>query len=535
MCKKTYLIYAAVLLAASCLLSCEKEPEVYSTQEIYLDVAPGATTKGFLNANDLTQNGTKFRVFDYLSGYSGEIDGHENGEEYQFFTDDLTFKSDAATWKWLFGDVNTPTSYHWTRTGVHHFFGWLLADGHDALTLTTQSFFDTYTPGSKTVYLAKTIGQSAPQYDFMYSDVIPVDIAQDGIPNKVDMPMRHLFGAVGMTVSNTSDSDVTVYWVKLLNFPNSGNATLNYDMENGVSLVQPDPSASGLFWPNTEYGTPITLPNKNASNAGKVYDTYDGQEVTENHEPTYRISWPMSLAAVAPIVDHINDDGSFVLTANSPKVEVRYRYGNNTPKTVYVPFPTSENPVAAITAGRRTRINLSFDNKHILLSYDILPWKYEEFPMEFEDDAISSTQLKFTENTYEAGSKEYETNPDGSPTKHEVVKLISGSIAGGWIAKGKFKIYTPVNATLSVGLGGDADSFIVELDSGDHPTGIGGGNSTITIDPKRDNGLITLTIRPNGTAVSGRRVYLHFAVRNNGRDASADTEINRDNYIVMIP
>lgn len=532
MCKTAYLISGACLLAATCLLSCEKEPEVYSTQEIYLDVAPGATTKGFLNANDLTQNGTKFRVFDYLSGYSGNIDGHENGVEYQFFTDDLTFKSDAATWKWLFGDVNNPTSYHWTRTGVHHFFGWLLADGHDALTLTTQAYFDTYTPGSKTVYLAKTIGQSAPQYDFLYSDVETVDIAEDGIPNKVDMPMRHLFGAVGITISNESDIDYKVRAIRLLNFPNSGNATLSFDMQNGVSVSHPDPTASGVFWPNITYGTPLVLPNKNDANGGKVFDAYDGQEVTSSHDPVYRIAWPMSLAAVAPIVDHIEDDGSFVLKSNSPKIEVEYALGNsNTFRTATVPFPTAENPVAAITAGKRTKISLSFSNKHILFSYDILPWKYEEFPMAFEDDAISTTQLKFTENTYNPGTKII----DDDGTKHDVIQLISGSTAGHWIAKGKFKAYTPVNAILSVGLGGDADSFIVELDSGDHPTGNGNGNSTITINPLRDGGQITLTIRPRGTATSGKRVFLHFAVRNNGRDSDADTEINRDNYIVMIP
>lgn len=529
--KTAYLISGAFILAATCLLSCEKEPEVYSSQEIHLDAAPGVTTKGFLNTGDLTQNGTKFQVYDYLSGYTGRIDGHENGEEYCFFSNSLTYKSDATNWKWLFGNVNSPTSYRWTRTGVHHFYGWLMTDGHDATNLDSEAFFDTYTPGTKTVYLAKTIGQNAPQYDFLYSDVISVDVVNNGIPSKVDLPMKHLFGAVGMTIQNESDSDITVYNVSLLNFPNNGEASINYDMEDGVTVVHPDPTPSSQFWPNITYTNPLFLPNKNDANGGKVFDTYDGQQITDSHEPVYRIAWPMSLAAVAPIVDHIEDDGRYVLTSGSPKLEVRYKSGVGSAKTVTVPFPTNANPVAAITAGRRTRFNLSFDNKHINLSYSILPWKYEEYPMAFEDDAISTTQLKFTENTYTAGSKVYD--PDG--TKHDVIQLINGSTAGTNIAKGKFKAYTPVNAILSVGVGGDADAFIVELDSGDIATGIGGGNSSITIDPKRDGGQITLTVRPKGTPTSGSKVYLHFAVRNNGRDSSADTEINRDNYIIMIP
>ena len=101
------------------------------------------------------------------------------------------------------------------------------------------------------------------------------------------------------------------------------------------------------------------------------------------------------------------------------------------------------------------------------------------------------------------------------------------------MARGKFSIYTPVNGRLSIGLSGDTDSFIVTLESGNTYTGT--GNDYILIDPTRDGGAITLGVKPKGVPASGKKLFLHFAVTNHNRDTDADTEINRDNYVITIP
>lgn len=536
--KRYILIGMCLLLAAGLFSSCRRDEgdgPVMSEEYIVLDAAPSADgTKAFLNRGDLTVNGTAFRMFDYLSGYTGTISGHSDGEEYQYFDNTLTYYPAATSeWKWVFGSTSSPTSYRWTRTGTHHFFGWLMTDGHDTANLNTTSFFGAgYEPGTKTVTLTKTLTADGQQYDFLYSDVVPVDVINDGIPSKVDIPMSHMFGAIGVALSNTSDMDVIVYSVKIYNFPNNGSTTLNYDMADGVTVVHPDPSPSGDYWPNNVFGSAITLYNKDHANAGKTYDAYTGLEETELAPLQYRMAWPMSLSAVAPIVDHLEEDGSVVLTSGSPRIEVDCKVGSQARKTLKVAFPTANNPTAAITAGRKTRLNLNFANKQVILSYEVLPWQYEDFPMAFEGDAISTTQLKFADGTYQKGASKL---IDAEGNKHDVIPLISGSSAGSWIAKGTFKAYTPVNAVLSVGLSGNTEDFIVELDSGEHLVGTGGGSSTITINPKRDGGQITLTIRPRGTARSGSKVFLHFAVRNNGRDSDADSEINRDAFVVTIP
>ena len=521
------------------VVSCTKEitDPAFTPEQIILDAAPGASgTKGFLNAGGLTVDGTKFQTYDYLSGFNGTVLGHTQGEEFQYFGDPLTYVSTATPWTWVFGNTSQPTSYPWTRTGTHHFFGWLLADGNDATHLATSSFFDSYSTGTKTVTLTKDIDIDDYQYDFLYSSVVPVNVINDGIPQKVDLPMKHLFGALGMSVSNQSKADVIVYSVTFKNFPNKRTVTLDYsNLDAGVTLTSSDASDpdpyynNNNFWPNKISSSGITLYNANhATLAGKEYDVFNSAEVTDQNPVSYHMCWPVSLAALEPTVTGLDSGGNPTYSSTSPLISVRCKVGAEAARTIEFRFPKLDGAVDAITAGKKTHLKLLFANKQVLLSYEILPWQYEEFPMEFEGDAISSTQLKFVDGTYTDGGKVTENG-----VKHVVIQLKESSEAGYYVAKGTFKIYTPVNATLSVAMSGDTEDFNVCLDSGN--TNTGNGTESITIDPQRDGGLITLTIWPNGTAARGKKVYLHFAVRNGGRDADADTEINRDHYKVVIP
>ena len=529
----TYRIPAAALLLAALVLSCKEnqvEEPVYSSEEIVLNAAP-EQTKGFLSTDALKVNGTQFQMYDYLSGYNGTLqDGggvSHTGEEFKYFENTLTFKQDAANWQWVFGDVASPTSYRWTRTGTHHFYGWLLEDKNDA-NLKTSTFFETYTPGTKNLTVAKTFTSDGPQYDFLYSDVVPVDVINDGIPSHVDIPMKHLFGALGITVKNTSKVDVVVYSVKLLNFPNSKTETLTWDMSSGVTLAGGNPTASGsagdaIFWPN-KFST-VTLKNIEDENGNKTYDAYTGAEMGENL--SYRMCWPMTQAALKPTITGTTAEGNPEFSADSPIIQVYAKVGTLAATYYNLRFPNADDDKPAITAGKKTQLNISFADKQIQLSFKTLPWDYEEFPMSYENDAVSATQLKFIEGSYTPGGKLTDANG-----KHDVIQLTASSTPA-WVARGKFSIYTPVNGRLSVGLSGDIDSFIVTLESGDTYTGT--GNDYILIDPSRDGGAITLGVRPRGVPSSGKKLFLHFAVTNNNRDTDADSEINRDNYVITIP
>ena len=535
----TYKFPAAAVLLAALALSCNKtqvEDPVYSSEEIVLNASP-EETKGFLSTDALKVSGTQFQMFDYLSGYNGTLqDGggtSHTGEEFKYFENTLTFKQDATSWQWLFGDVDSPASYRWTRTGTHHFYGWLLEDktstDPDAGNLESSSFFSTYTPGTKTLTLAKAFTADGPQYDFLYSDVVPVDVINDGIPSHVDIPMKHLFGALGITVRNTSKVDVTVTSVRLLNFPNSHTETLTWDMGSGVTLAGGNPTASGstgdaIFWPN-KFSTSVLLKNIDDADGGKTYDAYTGAEMGENL--SYRLCWPMTQEALKPTITGTTSEGNPEFSSDSPIIEVVAREGTGSPTTYKLRFPNADDDRPAITAGKKTQLNITFADKQIQLSFKTLPWDYEEYPMSYENDAVSATQLKFIEGSYVAGGKLTDANG-----RHDVIQLTSGSTPP-WVARGKFSIYTPVNGRLSVGLSGDIDDFIVTLESGNTYTGT--GNDYILIDPTRDGGAITLGVKPNGVPASGKKLFLHFAVTNHNRDVDADSEINRDNYVITIP
>ena len=531
----------AFTAAAGFLSSCERmegPDAAYADEYIVLNASDADNyTKALLGKNDLTVNGTQFQTYDYVSGYTGTISGHTNGAQFQYFSNTLTYKSDATPWTWLFGNVSTPDSYRWTRTGTHRFFGWMLADGHDASSLSTSSFFSTYNPtfndstGVHTVNVGKNdLTIDSPQYDFLYSDIVNVAVA-DGLPEKVNMPMKHLFGALGVSVSNNSDLDVVVYGVSFQNFPNRNTVPIEYGDLSGnvnVNYSQPTYSSGSVYYPNKITATNgITLYNRNhATLAGKTYDAITGNDITDS-DPTYRIAWPVLRSTLEPVGTTYDGDGNPVYASNAPLIVVDCKIGTQDRKTMKIKFPTNSDTQWFITAGKITHLSLQFLNKQISLSFTIKDWQFEKYPMSYENDAISATQLKFTLNTYTGGETERING-----VKHTVIKLTSSSTAGSYIATGSFKIFTPVNGVLTVGLGGNADDFNVTLQSGDATYG---GTESITINPSRDGGKITLSIRPVGTPAHGSRCFLHFGVRNNGRDSEADSEINRDAYIVEFP
>ena len=260
-------------------------------------------------------------------------------------------------------------------------------------------------------------------------------------------------------------------------------------------------------------------------NGGKTYDAYTAAEMGENL--SYRMCWPMTQEALKPTVTGTDPEGNATYSSDSPLVAVDCKVGSNDRSTLTMRFPNADDDKEAISAGKKTQLNISFADKQVQLSFKTLPWEYEEFPMAFEEDAVSATSLKFIEGSYVDGGRITDANG-----RHDVIQLTASSTPA-WVARGSFSVYTPVNGRLVVGLSGDTEDFIVTLDSG--ATYTGEGNDYILIDPNRDGGRITIGVKPKGVPASGKKVFLHFAVVNNGRDIDADSEINRDLFVVTIP
>lgn len=521
------------------------------------------STKALLNADDLSRSCTLIQMYDFLTGFSGELDGHSGTigttDIVKYFSDKITYDPEHTSyWPYWsstgstglgtsYGGPDLTIAYPWTKSGLHSFFGWLVRAGYTDtdFPIAAEALFSggsalSFNETTRVLTVpATTLTTSSPQFDFSYSDVTTVNAATRTANSIVPMQLKHFFGAIGITITNNSKNDVKVYSVQLKNFPNRGSGTITFNTGDSPSAVAaydpPFSTGAYAYWPN-KITNPLTLYNINDSRGGKVYDVSNSAVLAENGVPQYFLAWPMSYRYLEPTVENVDDEGVVTYTADSPLIEVKYGDLNSnasTASTFTYRFPKVNDPdaTAAIIAGKKYSLDLSFADHQIIVSFSQLPWTYEEFPMAYEGDAISTTQLKFTEGTYVSAPKY--TTPDG--IRHDVIQLSPSSTAGQYIAKGTFKAYTPVNGVLTVGVSGNTEDFIVTLDSGLPTNGPGRGSESITIAPHRDGGQITLTVRPKGTPSSGSRIFLHFAVRNNGRDESADTEINRDEYMITIP
>lgn len=529
-----------------------------------------ASTKGLLNASDLAYPRTQILVYDFLTGFSGELSGHGTigtSDVVKYFSDKITPPADANTtpyWPYwsadgttglgsTYGGPDLSIAYPWTKSGLHSFFGWLVRDGKSQEPpLTIEDLFHdgtalSFDESTRVLTVPATgLTTSSPQFDFSYSEVNTVNAADRtaGSNSVVPMQLKHFFGAIGITITNNSDKDVKVYSVQLKNFPYIGSGRINFNTGESPSTVVEydspvaDPSSTPnryAYWPN-KITTPITLYNKDhATEANKVYDVSNSAVLADDADPQFFLAWPMYYSSLEPTVENVDDEGVVTYSADSPLIEVKYGDTSSTAQTASTftyRFPKVNNPntTGAIIAGKKYLLELSFADHQVVVSFNQLPWTYEQYPMAYEGDAISTTQLKFTENTYVEGEKYTDANG-----RHDVIQLTSASTAGQYIAKGTFRIYTPVNGVLTVGTSGNTEDFIVTLESGTSASGIGTGSESITINPQRDGGQVTLTVRPKGTPSSGSRIFLHFVVRNSGRDSDADTEINRDNYMITIP
>lgn len=510
-----------VLLAV--LAGCERhnpEENVLAKDVIQLEAfGTDATTKAMLNQGDLEVNGMKVKVYDFLSGYNGTISNHTNGEEFVYIDDSVVY-NDSQTWKWPF----VGKSYNWTRTGVHKFFGWLQ---EDPSTTSSLSFFDTYTPNftgdNRYLDLAKVLTANSPQYDFLYSEVNPVE-ASSRSSAIVPLDMKHLFAAFAFTVKNESSSDIRINSITVPDFPVSGQTRIDFS-GNTVSLPAKvkanDPVAVGgtPFFTNAFSNTLLT--HKVEGTPATEYDIFTAQPVSSGNY-NYRLVWPVTLETLAPLTPFpenlkTGDNENREYYATDSLIVLNYSIGSYT-ATTRLKFPrmtSTEGDPMAFSAGKKTKLTLQFLDKQIKLQFQVLPWDYEEVPMSFEVDAVNSTQLKFVDGTYSDAGKVFEA--DGI-TKTQQIAVLNGKTI-----EGSFNIYTPVGAHIQIGVSGDIDYFTVTP-------------SATTVNPEHDGGRIVLRIIPNTSKPRTRdvKIKMHFSVIRNGREMDADTEINRDNYTIIM-
>ncbi len=446
------------------------------------------STKGLLNKADLNQAGTTVKVYDYLTGFTGWI----NGEEYD--GDDVMYINDSVEYQG--GDWNfSQYDWRWTRTGTHHFYGWLTHDGNGS-GMDIPSGWASFYEASKTLSVNTiTLDTSSPQFDFSYSDVVAVtEVPADGT---IELPLKHLFSALSITMENLSDDVIHLRYVSISGFYNRRSANITFPIdESATESVTTITGAAGADFLAKTY--PETL------NKYDKIDLYTGQAPTGKN---FILMWPQKPTDLtgAAITVTYTADGVYEEDGTTLK-ELQ--------KTLYLGGPNASTNYLrdGLLAGKKYAMNLQFVGKVILLTINVLPWDYNEYSWDYSDAVITTNDSD--------GELDFDHNYNGYDRSNRRVILQNQ----GDVLVGQFKILTPKQGSWSVtGYGSGADYFTISPTEGSFDRG---ENSVSTV---------TFTITPSQTAVPPSTVELHFniAIELNGEWVDANSEFNRRDWRII--
>ena len=479
--------------AASCTKALEGTPtlEQRHTQEENLPrICFGRpVTKGMMDNADLLYEGNRLQVYDLLTGFSGTISGWNGLSPY---IDEEVIYNNATVWKY-----DSEGVYPWTVTGTHRFFGWMTYDAKDNLEVT-----DLVTPSLSETTLTVpsiTFTKASPQFDFIYSDV-ETRLAAEKDYSVVPLSFHHLFTALSLQVENTSNIKARLNGITIEGLKNQGSAIVQ--LADKSTVTYGTKSASGSFMPAMSTGVELEKNHR--------YDAITG--TTDPTGRTFFMLWPQNVDEIAPSNAETNParlaDGCEYMATDS-LVVIRYQIYDETSSswlsevTTRVKFPN-----VAWEAGKRNHFVLQFADKTIQLTCNVLPWDYNEYDVNYSEGSIVVPNgLKFDA---------------ASCTINDSAKTIT--VTGGRSPKGTFNIVAPIGGTWVVGMTGDTEYFTISPASG-------------TINPGVEGGKVTLTITPNLTLPrpTDKSIKLKFSVMSGSREVDANSEINRDDWTIILP
>ena len=168
---------------------------------------------------------------------------------------------------------------------------------------------------------AKTLDQSTPQFDFLYSDINSVDVTTT-IPSNVAMSFSHLFAAVSFGAKNTSNSVVKLLEFKVEKLFNAKSATIDFSGST-PSVEYANGTQGGVFRSvdNSDAAVDVIVPKVGE---GTMYNIFgkpgDGQEFT--------LIWPQAMNQLHSTDVVTEDDGNPVYP-ESYKMYVKYIVDND--------------------------------------------------------------------------------------------------------------------------------------------------------------------------------------------------------------
>lgn len=527
--KHNQLIFSALasLFVLSSLPSCQREPSpvdenLYLTDEPILIQAAGSDvqTRGLLNKADLPTVDSKVKVYDYLTGFSGVIDGQEYTKGNVMYIDDevecVTPGSETnPEGEWNFASGH---NWRWTRTGTHNFFGWLKEDKDG---LTPASLLSNWNPeidaNNKLTIPSIALKSSSAQFDFSYSDKVSVASTDVNKNTTVTIPLNHLFSALALTIQNIGEDKVTIKSLTLEGIKNAKNAEVDYAGASPVVRYHSETWSTQLL---------ADMSDKELVQNTKL-DLYTGAVVSSTSN--YILMWPQTADELenAKFVFKYTMDGVYSTEPGHEdelQVITREISFNETGR-----FTDSAGHKLGLDAGKKYGINILFKGKTIELDLVVMPWDYQTFDVDYSSSSISANNANGVPNEgvmwlytwgYNTTHNVYEWNPGDRETR--TVTMESGQNV-----RGIFYIGTPHSGRwqLTMYPAEAAHYFIVEPSSGQ-----------ITEDMIKNNkGLVEFLVKPNGPVPSQQTVHFNLSFQFNGESQWRDgnSEFNRKDWKIV--
>ena len=375
------IVYIGLAFLSLAATGCRKEKDLTIYSDRLIRFSGGEVTKGFLEENGLNNTGTQVKVYDFLTGFEGEVNGtaYTAIDRIKYIDDVVEYSASTASWPYAI-DAH---EYRWTKSGVHRFFGWLYKDqAYSENGLTTNAFFgsDPSLEGLVMTTPDYCWTSASPQYDFVYSKAPVIRDAALKDYSNVVLPMKHLFTAISLTFENKSTSTkVKVTGLGTLLggedlFLHKGFASVDF---SGEGEVTPTYTLTGDA--DHPFFSAENIRNK-VIEPGDRYDLLSGEKGTE----TYYMTWPLTADQISPGPSGTDIFGEQYYTDADKILSLTYQeVVSGYSETVRIAFPKK-----AWQAGTRNHMNIEFTDKAISIAAETLPWDYNVQEMSFNSESL---------------------------------------------------------------------------------------------------------------------------------------------------
>ena len=504
-------LLAALALGASCTKTVYDEGQQTESPAISLSVTEAAQTRAMIDNTNFGTSGNRIQVYDFWTDGSTEskyIDAYAGPEVDNPSSQHI----ERTTWPFVDKSSGELVRYNWTSTGVHKFFGWLAVDATDStedesgnkteVIMTAESFFGKDSEGkvfkfdetSKVLTIpAKTLNQSTPQFDFLYSDINSVDVTK-GVPSNVPMSFSHLFAAVSFGAKNTSNSVVKLLEFKVEKLYNAKSATINFSGST-PTVVYADGTQGGVFR-SVAYSeeAAVTVPKDGSGTT--MYNIFG----KPGEKQEFTLIWPQTTEQLYSDEKVSEDGDGNPVYPESYKMSVKY-----TVDDVLFEKRINFDNTLAWEAGKKYHYDIIFADKMVELKCVVNPWDYVSEDINFENQTVSVKEGSTL--SWDASVSEVDVN-----SKKVAIKDNKPAV-------GTFTLDTPKGGRWFAYLSGDVDAF--KIIDGEGPVGT---PAKIQVQPVVDSPLRDYVVK------------VHFIVRTaDGKTLDADSVLQPKVYSIILP